>query len=72
MVYNKRGLCYTASAGDGESKGFCSVTKVATYGPDVDIEKENGIGQVQKHIWVKGCEVCFESIKGRNLLMGKI
>ena len=66
----KRGLRYTTFVGDGDSKGFRSVTKAAPYGPDVHIEKDNCIGHVQKRMGTRMRSLLRE-YKGKKLVDGK-
>ncbi len=43
-----RGVCYLTYLGDGDSKGYAGVCEDEPYGPDVEIEKAECIGHIQK------------------------
>ena len=46
----ERALEYHTYIGDGDSKGFNAVAQAKPYGPDVKLEKEECVGNVQKRV----------------------
>lgn len=65
-----RGLRYVRYLGDGDSKGFLTVSEAKPYGSDVAIEKLECVGHVQKRMGRLLRQLCKDS-KGEKLSDGK-
>lgn len=67
--YNKLGIKYTKYLGDCDSKGFEAVLESQPYGKDVDIEKLECVGHVQKRLGTRLRKL--KKIKKEKLSDGK-
>lgn len=66
-----RGVRYLTYLGDGDSKGYAGVCEDEPYGPDVEIEKAECIGHIQKRMGSRLRKLCKTVKKGEKLSDGK-
>lgn len=64
------GIRYTRYLGDGDFKAFQTVVHENTYGPNIEIQKLECIGHVQKTIGTRLRNMAKEN-SGENLQMEK-